>query len=141
MVVYEPFWDKNETIFPFILGYKKIMPISNTQYLRNKLLRPVFLPEHPHLLVISEWDRDFEDLMRHRLKMGAFRYGQMKDKEEYEVHSDYIEEVQKRIEVYQRTGNVEALADAANLLLLEYRMGHHPKKHFASEDDTKFHCE
>ena len=86
-----------------------------------------------HLLQKSEWSQDFENHMRARLIQGAFRYGLMgsKDKPKF----DRMESILKRVKKYNETGNIEFLVDIANLALLEYVEGDHPKKHFKSIDD------
>ena len=71
--------------------------------------------------------------MRNRLVMGKFRYG---DKKDY----DRIGGIRAKLDMYMKTGNTEFLVDAANLALLEFKIGNHPNKHFKSVDD-KYHVE
>ena len=75
----------------------------------------------------DNWSSDFETLMRNRMVIGFFRYG----KSEY----DLIGSIKKRIEKYVIDGNQEHLVDCANLLMLEFKNGNHPKKHFTAIDD------
>lgn len=84
-------------------------------------------------LAKSEWSPKFEQLMRNRLIMGALRYGLLHapGKPQY----DRIASIVKRLNVYKETGNTEHLVDAANLCLMEFEEGKHPKKHFAAHDD------
>lgn len=81
----------------------------------------------------SEWSPEFETLMRNRLLMGAFRYGVLNapNKPEY----NRTESIIKRVMLYEETGNVEYLVDAANLCLVEFVEGAHPDKHMDSIDD------
>lgn len=81
----------------------------------------------------SEWCKEFETLMRNRLLMGAFRYGEMNspNKPKY----DRINSIIKRLELYQKNGNDEHLVDVANIAMMEFIEGDHPKKHFKSIDD------
>jgi len=85
---------------------------------------------------ISERSPEFYQLMRNRLIMGSFRYDTFEEKKEnfpYECATEAI----KRIERFIRTGNTEYLVDAANMCLLEFEFGQHPKKHFSSVDDEE----
>ena len=89
-------------------------------------------------LRISEWSNEFERLMRNRLVVGAFRYGLIGDKNKKRF--DGIGYMLVKIKRYNETGNLEALVDIANLALLEFVEGRHPKKHFSSLDDTNEHA-
>ena len=84
-------------------------------------------------LLKTEWSRDFEEKMRNRLVLGAFRYGCIGRAGKKRWHR--TADIQRRAALYQETGNTEHLVDIANLALLEYVEGRHPKKHFASHDD------
>lgn len=84
----------------------------------------------------SEWSNEFERLMRNRLLIGSFRYGKMKSKRDdvrslTVFHLNYIRD---KLERYKTTGNTEMLVDVANLCLVEFEIGDHPKKHFKAED-------
>ena len=85
----------------------------------------------------TEWSTDFEKLMRNRLVMGAMRYGPMHslNKPQY----DRLKSIHKRIDQYEKTGNLEYLVDVANLALLEFEESGHPNKHFAAIDGEQDH--
>ena len=108
-----------------------------TQHIRQRLEK-VFT-ERPTLAELrkTEWSSTFERLMRNRLLMGAFRYGLKKDK--LDQGYDMVGSLERRIEMYRETGNVEYLADCANLALLEFEHPSHPKAHFGAVDDGE-HC-
>ena len=84
-------------------------------------------------LKVSEWSKEFEELMRNRLIMGALRYGRIgaSGKPKYERTNPMI----KRLNKYAETGNKEFLVDVANLCLLEFVECSHPNEHFDSIDD------
>jgi len=82
----------------------------------------------------TEWSPRFESLMRNRLLMGSFRYGRMKDPAKT-GRFDNIKDAIRRLQEYQETGNDELLVDAANLCLIEFQAGAHPRKHFMAADD------
>jgi len=85
-------------------------------------------------LKISEWSKDFENLMRNRLLIGAFRYGRLRQENKpiYDRSNDII----NRIKLYKEDGNLEHLVDCANLCMMEFEEGNHPKKHFKANDDS-----
>lgn len=112
--------------------------------MRERLHKRAGLTESPKLqatyeeLKRSEWSAEFERLMRNRLIMGAIRYGRLKapGKPQY----DRVASAIKRLAKYQETGNQEFLVDAANLCVLEFEEGIHPKKHFGAIDEHNEHC-
>jgi hypothetical protein len=81
----------------------------------------------------SEWSKDFEQLMRNRLIMGAIRYGRIgvNGKPQY----DRIPSMISRLQKYSECGNKEYLIDVANLCLLEFVECNHPKQHFHAIGD------
>lgn len=88
----------------------------------------------------SEWSPTFERLMRNRLIMGAFRYGLLSEKRTKGKKWDLLEPIQKKLALYEQTGNTEYLVDAANYCLLAFECDNHPAKHFKALDDHHDHC-
>ena len=84
-------------------------------------------------LAAVQWSSEFERLMRNRLIMGAMRYGPLTRQQNGEFAN--VESAIARLRRYQQTGNTEHLVDAANLCLVEFTKGNHPKRHFAASDD------
>ena len=110
--------------------------------LRTRLLERAGLGEPaPRLdydkLRLTEWSPEFEQLMRNRMVLGAFRYGLLNDPKK--PNWDRIPSIQRRLVAYQQDGNLEHLVDAANLCQLEFEEGRHPNRHFAAVDDGE-HC-
>ena len=89
------------------------------------------LPE----LWASEWSPEFERLQRNRLVLGALRYGRLGEREKGSW--DRIPAACAALEDYLETGNLENLVDAANLCMLEFVEGVHPRRHFAASDDKQ----
>lgn len=83
----------------------------------------------------TEWSKDFEQLMRNRLIMGAIRYGRIgvNGKPQY----DRIPSMIKRLQRYSENGNKEFLVDVANLCLLEFVECNHPHQHFHAIDENE----
>lgn len=100
-----------------------------TEQIRDHLLRPLSLNQ----LQSTEWSSLFETLMRNRLIMGAYRYGRMgvKGKPQY----DRVQAIRRCIRDYNETGNLECLVDVANLALVEFVEGDHPRRNFHAKDD------
>lgn len=72
-------------------------------------------------LADTEWSDEFEQLMRNRLVLGAFRYGLLGStgKPTYKRVEDMI----RRLEAYRYDLNKEHLVDVANLCLCEFVEG------------------
>jgi len=88
-------------------------------------------------LVQTEWCYEFEQLMRNRLIMGAFRYGTFAEHEAVGFNGfDNVQSAIDRLSEYQKTGNMEHLVDAANLCMKEFRVGDHPNRHWEAQDDN-----
>lgn len=108
-----------------------------TQHIRRRLEK--CLDQRPTLAELrkTQWSKVFERCMRNRMVMGSFRYGLLKDKGEQGY--DMVGSLKRRIEMYRETGNLEYLADVANLALLEFEYPTHKDAHFSSVDDGE-HC-
>lgn len=108
------------------------------QHIRKRLESG--LMQRPSLAELkqTEWSRNFENLMRNRLLMGAFRYGLIRGKGEQGY--DMIRSMRRRIELYEETGNLEYLVDVANVAMLEFEWPSKHNAHFSSVDDGE-HCD
>lgn len=102
-------------------------------HLRAGLHLPAEPMPSPAELRRTEWCEAFEEAMRARLVMGAFRYGRMM--QEGKPNFDRITSIIGRIRQYEADGNIEHLVDIANLALLEFRIGQHPRRHWHAVDD------
>lgn len=89
----------------------------------------------PDILVIykSNWSHPFINYMKNRMVQGYFRYGSMRKNKKGLL--DCIGSMKKRLALYEKTGNDEILVDIANIAMVEFVNGSHPKKHFKSIDD------
>lgn len=94
---------------------------------------PVPEPKRLEDLERSEWSPRFERLMRNRLIMGALRYGLLNAPGKQTF--DRLGSIIRRAGAYRGSGNDGLLADIANLALLEFEEGVHPRKHLGAEDD------
>lgn len=114
-----------------------------TEYIREHALTAAGCIDRtpmPDLDVLreTEWFPEFEQLMRNRIIMGAFRYCRMQDKGKTNYRMfDYLQE---KVALYARTGNKEALVDIANMAALEFTFPSHPAAHWSAGDDDSQHC-
>jgi hypothetical protein len=112
--------------------------MTTFEHLRQRLLqRAGLVPPAPPRYTLreleqSEWSAEFERYMRNRLIMGALRYGKIKAPGKRKWNR--IAGIQKRLDQYAQTGNLETLVDVANLALLEFVEGEHPRRHFEAFD-------
>lgn len=117
--------------------------MTNFSNMRDRLLARAGIHPTPtntqtyDQLAKSEWSSEFEQLMRHRLIMGALRYGRihLPNKRTY----NRVPSMVRRLKKYAESGNKEFLVDVANLCLLEFVECHHPKAHFHAIDNTTEH--
>ncbi len=91
----------------------------------------------PDLDVLRESQRSlvFETLCRNRMVLGAFRYGLIDRQRITKSPYDNIGSAIRRLQQYQRTGNLEHLCDVANLCMIEFEIGNHPQGHWRPTDD------
>ncbi len=90
--------------------------------------------------IVSHIQRGMDHIlptMRRRLQIGAYRYGTHPNRRYYDFKYDFCRFAAKRLEKYQKTGNLESLIDALNGLVLEYLFGHHPNRHFQADEKEK----
>ncbi|MCK5608268.1 hypothetical protein KAR91_40680 [Candidatus Pacearchaeota archaeon] len=116
--------------------------MSIHEYIRQHIYKNKgLLPSLPQLsideLKESEWCGEFENLMRNRLIMGAFRYGLIKDNKKSK-HLDRIKYIETKLMRYKTTNNLECLVDMANLSMLEF-IDMKDVYEFKSMDNTKEH--
>lgn len=94
----------------------------------------VSAPETLEELMKKQWNEQFVRLMKNRMCMGYFRYGSLQHQKRKERY-DSIGSSLRRLRLYQATGNLEHLVDAANLCLIEFTIPNHPNAHFDATDD------
>lgn len=79
---------------------------------------------------VKESMEPFLRLMRNRILMGRFRYGEFGKR-----HIDAVEDMKRLLKQYETTRNTEFLVDLANYAWIEFKHGTHPDKHFEAIDD------
>ena len=81
----------------------------------------------------TEWSDTFEQLMRNRLVVGAFRYGTFHAPNKSKFNN--IQSIIERAKLYKKDHNTEHLVDIANLALCEFVEPSYQDCHFKSKDD------
>ncbi len=84
----------------------------------------------------AQWNTEFFDLCSNRMVLGAMRYGCMSDQKRTGNNRQNVESIIERAELFLSTGNLEHLCDIANLAMVEFTIGQHPKRHWAATDDA-----
>lgn len=84
-------------------------------------------------LMKTQWDGAFEKLMRNRMVLGTFRYGDFRDVGQKKY--DRIGSAINRLQKYVETGNKEHLVDVSNLCMIEFSNPNHKNAHFEPIDD------
>ena len=85
----------------------------------------------------TQWSPSFEGHMRRRLIFGSIRYGRLSAR--FKPQYNRIQAIRDRLTEYERTGNLTWIVDVANLALLEFVEGRHPKRHFDEKEDHDLH--
>lgn len=98
------------------------------------LYKQLYGEAHPDLdsLKETEWDVNFEQLMRNRLALSSFRYGLLADTKKY----DYVNSMRQRLDLFEAAGNAEHLVDIANICLVVFNKKMHDNFHWKAQDDT-----
>lgn len=92
----------------------------------------------PEEILATEYSEEFDKLRKNRMIVSFYKYGPVKVNYK-EGLIEAIPSLEKRLEMYKDTGNVEYLADIANFAMIEFMHPQHPKAHFAPTDDGKSH--
>lgn len=83
----------------------------------------------------SEYSRDFHQGMFDRMATSWFKYGNVADA--YPNRVDAIASLEKRLEKYKATGNIEWLLDLANFAMIEFMRPKHPDAHYKPTDSKE----
>jgi hypothetical protein len=70
-----------------------------------------------------------------RLGMGHFRYGDLESQRYSPNQYDNVSSVKQRLDLFDKTHNMEHVVDAMNICRVIYVTCTHPDRHFESADD------
>ena len=70
----------------------------------------------------TEYSERFDEIRKNMMEMSYYKYGPLKKNYSEYKCMDAVGNIKKRIEMYEKTGNTEYLADAANFCMIEFMM-------------------
>lgn len=114
-------------------------PVHSHDVMRERLLAGT--PRIPPYEVLkrTQWCNNFEDLMRARLIMGAFRYGLLTENLKLGKRFNCLDSIKRRLALYEQDHNLEHLVDIANLALCQFVQDEYHGARLTPIDDGE-HC-
>ena len=85
-------------------------------------------------LIQESWSIRFERLMRNRLLIGCYRYGRFGPKQA--AAYNMVPSIKKRLDTFEKDGNLEHLVDVANLCMLIFVHGESIGLTMLAQDDS-----
>lgn len=89
------------------------------------------LPEEKAILD-TEFDMRFVDAMQAAMSLSFYKYGPLA--QGVPEKTDSLKSLEKRLQKYRETGNVEWLVDVANFAMMEFMHPAHPNAHYRPTD-------
>ena len=80
----------------------------------------------------TEYSTRFDEIRQKMMITSYYKYGPAK--RNYPSRIDAIASLEKRLDAYKATGNLEFLADIANFAMLEFMYPRHEKAHYTPTD-------
>jgi hypothetical protein len=77
----------------------------------------------------TEYSEHFDTLRKNRMEVSFHKYGPIKENYGNKLVSA-IKNLEARLDLYHKTGNIEYLADVANFAMIEFMYPQHPEAHF-----------
>lgn len=87
-------------------------------------------------ILSTEWSYRFEKLQKSAMIMSYYKYGPIKKNHGENDNNlmDAVVNLEKRLDMYKKTGNTEFLVDVANFAMIEFMSPQHPNSHFKGTD-------
>ena len=82
-----------------------------------------------------DWSKEFIIKMEHAIEMSHYKYGWMSDT--YPELAQAVKCIQERLDLYNRTHNLEYLVDIANFAMIEYKHPSYSDAHYTPQDSDK----
>lgn len=83
---------------------------------------------------------EFHRMMDDKFVVGAYRYGLITEQTSNGKCYDHIASIRRRLDHYDKTGDLDVLPDIANLCKAEWIVPHHPNAHHGAEDDHGYYA-
>lgn len=84
----------------------------------------------------TEYSTRFDEIRKNMMVMSYYKYGPLKQNSGEKL-VDEIKSLEKRLEKYKETGNIEFLCDIANFAMIEFMYPQHPKAHYKATDSKE----
>lgn len=69
---------------------------------------------------MKEFEPEFWELMKNRMKVSGHKYGRISKKYQNCEWYDMLKNIKYRVGLYEKTGNTEYLVDVANFCMIEW---------------------
>ena len=87
----------------------------------------------------TEYSEHFDSLRKNRMIVSYHKYGPLMTNYGECMLIDAIASLEKRLQMYKKTGNTEFLCDIANFAMIEFMSPQHADAHFEVLDDGRSH--
>ena len=77
----------------------------------------------------TEYSMKFDQLRKNRMIVSYHKYGPLRENYGNRLVSA-IDNLEKRLQLYKETGNIEYLTDVANFAMIEFMHPQHQKSHY-----------
>lgn len=82
----------------------------------------------------TEWSDRFEKLRKDAMETSYYKYGPARINYGVNKSLDVVENIKKRLQKYEETGNTEMLVDIANFAMLEFMYPSKESAHYKATD-------
>jgi hypothetical protein len=82
-----------------------------------------------------DWSKEFIIKMEHAIEMSHYKYGWMSDT--YPELAQAAKCIQERLDLYNKTHNLDYLVDIANFAMIEYKHPSYSDAHYTPQDSDK----
>lgn len=82
-----------------------------------------------------DWSKEFIIKMENAIETSHYKYGWMSDT--YPELAQAVKCIQERLDLYNRTHNLEYLVDIANFAMIEYKHPSYPDASYTPQDSDK----
>jgi hypothetical protein len=92
------------------------------------------LDEKLNKILETEYSEEFDEIRKRMMITSFYKYGPLHINYGTQKYIDSIKSLEKRLEKYKETGNLELLADIANFAMIEFMSPQHPDAHYTPTD-------
>ena len=82
----------------------------------------------------TEYFEEFDRIRKNRMVTSFHKYGPVKENYGNKL-INAVNVLKERLELYEKTGNTDYLADVANMSMIEWKFPQHPNAHFDGREE------